>query len=335
MTSLHAVLFVALACIATAAFAYALLQPRFEIERKSKNRLEQYRASSGEKADRRVARDRLQEAAKRRRTLQASLDELDQKQKQRDKHTKKLSLERRIEQAGLKVSRRAFILLSLGLGVFVACLGLVLGASPLIALGLGISGGLGLPRWTLGYLYKRRQAKFVAEFANAVDVIVRGIRSGLPLNDTLRMIAAETPEPVRSEFARIVEAQQMGMSLPQAVERLYLNMPLAETNFFAIVVTIQSQAGGNLAEALSNLSRVLRDRRRMKDKIQAMSMEAKASGAIIGALPIVVGCMVYLTTPDYIMVLFTTTIGHLVLGASAAWMAMGIFVMRKMIQFDF
>ncbi len=204
-----------------------------------------------------------------------------------------------------------------------------------LALGFGLVGGFAAPRWALGFLRKRRQKKFIEEFANAVDAIVRGIRSGLPLNDTLRMVASETPEPVRSEFARIVEGLQMGLSMTDAVERLYQNMPLAETNFFAIVVSIQSQAGGNLGEALSNLSRVLRERKRMKGKIQAMAMEAKASGFIIGALPFIVGVLVYLTSPAYIAILFTTTTGNIVLACAAIWMSIGIVVMRNMINFDF
>ncbi|MET0258684.1 MAG: type II secretion system F family protein, partial [Methylobacterium sp.] len=113
------------------------------------------------------------------------------------------------------------------------------------------------------------------------------------------------------------------------------NMPLPETNFFAIVVSIQSQSGGNLGEALSNLSKVLRERRRMKDKIKAMSMEAKASAYIIGSLPVVVGFLVYLTSPDYISLLFTDSLGNLILLGAVGMMATGIFVMRQMITFDF
>ncbi|WP_062207296.1 type II secretion system F family protein [Aureimonas sp. AU12] len=327
--------FVLLITLATLALVYGILEPRLQLEKNTKSRISQYKSAETDRATRQHARDRVNEVSKRRKTLQNSLKDLEEKTQARDRHTKKLSLERRIAQAGLKTSMRSFVLVCFGVGAAAFLASLVFQLSLVIALGIGVVAGFGLPRWVLGYLRKRRQASFTLEFANAIDVITRGIRSGLPLNDTLRMIAADTPEPVRSEFARIVEAQQMGMPIAEAVERLYQNMPLPETNFFAIVVSIQSQAGGNLAEALSNLSSVLRERRRMKGKIKAMSMEAKASGYIIGSLPIIVGFLVYLTSPDYISVLFTTSTGHIVLAASAFWMGLGIMVMRNMINFDF
>jgi len=324
-----------LSTLAMAALAYGILEPRFQRDKTAKNRLAQYRASETDVAMRQVARDRLNEIAKRRKSLQSSLTELEEKARERGRKAAHVSIERRLQQAGLNGTLRGFVIVSVVLGLSAGLVVLVVGLSPLFALAFAVICGFGVPRWALSFLRKRRQAKFVLEFANAIDVVVRGIRSGLPLNDTLRMIAADTPEPVRSEFARIVEAQQMGMPIAEAVERLYQNMPLPETNFFAIVVSIQSQAGGNLAEALSNLSSVLRERRRMKGKIKAMSMEAKASGYIIGSLPIIVGFLVYLTSPDYISVLFTTSTGNIVLAASAFWMGLGILVMRNMINFDF
>ncbi|WP_061938449.1 type II secretion system F family protein [Aureimonas sp. AU22] len=327
--------FVVLATIALGALTYALLEPRLQVEKNARSRLGQYKQSESDIQAKRQARDRLQEVAKRRKSIQTSLDDLDSKQKAKTRHTRNLTIERRIAQTGMKLSMRSFVLGSIGLGLLASFLALVFGAPLLVVAGLGLVGGLGVPRWLLSFLKARRQKKFVEEFANAVDVIVRGIRSGLPLNDTLRMVAAETPEPVRSEFARIVEALQMGLSMTEAVERLYQNMPLAETNFFAIVVSIQSQAGGNLGEALSNLSRVLRERKKMKGKIQAMSMEAKASGGIIGSLPFIVGGLVYMTSPDYIAILFNTGAGNIVLACAGIWMAIGVVVMRNMINFDF
>jgi len=163
---------------------------------------------------------------------------------------------------------------------------------------------------------------------------VRAVKSGLPLNDAVRMIASESQEPVRTEFRRLVEGQQLGLSMAEAAMRMSETMPSAEANFFGIVIQIQAQAGGNLSEALGNLSRVLRDRKKMKAKVQALSMEAKASAAIIGSLPIIVAVLVYITSPGYIMPLFTTSVGHLILGASAIWMSIGIFVMRQMMNFE-
>ncbi|NEW90314.1 pilus assembly protein, partial [Rhodopseudomonas sp. WA056] len=195
--------------------------------------------------------------------------------------------------------------------------------------------GFGLPRWTLGFLKRRREKKFLAALPDAVDVIVRGIKAGLPLFDSIKVVAADAPEPLRSEFNAIIETQAIGMPLADACARLYERMPLPEANFFGIVIAIQQKSGGNLSEALSNLSKVLRDRKKMAEKIQAMSMEAKASATIIGALPLIVMLLVYLTTPDYISLLWTHPTGRLLLAGSALWMSAGIFVMKKMINFDF
>jgi tight adherence protein B len=139
---------------------------------------------------------------------------------------------------------------------------------------------------------------------------------------------------VRSEFRRIVESQQVGLSIPEAAMRMTETMPCPEAGFFGIVIQIQQQAGGNLSEALGNLSRVLRERKKMKAKVQALSMEAKASAVIIGALPFIVAFLVYLSSPNYIMPLFTTSTGHLILLVSGVWMMIGIFVMRSMMNFE-
>jgi tight adherence protein B len=241
----------------------------------------------------------------------------------------------RISQAGLTWSKQRFFLTAAVLGVC-AFLGFMFtGAGIIAAAGVGFAAAFGLPFWILSFLKKRREAKFLAGFPDAVDVIVRGIKSGLPLMDCLRVIANDSQEPIKSEFRTIIESQAVGVPLGEACIRIYERMPVAEANFFGIVISIQQKAGGNLSEALGNLSRVLRDRKKMKAKIQAMSMEAKASGAIIAALPFVVMGLVYLTSPDYIMLLFTQKLGNLLLAASAVWMSMGIFVMRKMINFDF
>ena len=335
MPTLQLLLFVILTTLAAGAIAYVFLQPRIAAEKNASARLNQFKRAETDGNSKRVARDRLQEASKRRKTIQNSLKEIEEKQKVRSKHTAKPSMRRRIEQAGLTITEKQFLLISIAAGLLFGLVGLIVQSSPFVALGLAVIGGLGVPRWVVNYLRNKRQKKFIAEFPNAVDLIVRGVKSGLPLNDTLRMIASEAAEPVRSEFQKIVEAQQMGMTITEAVERLYQNIPLSETNFFSIVITIQAQAGGNLSEALGNLSRVLRDRKKMKQKIQAMSMEAKASGGIIGSLPIIVGLLVYFTTPDYIALLFTDPTGNIILVASAFWMSMGIFVMKQMINFDF
>jgi tight adherence protein B len=149
------------------------------------------------------------------------------------------------------------------------------------------------------------------------------------------MVASEGAEPVKTEFKVILDTQAIGMPLGEACAKLYERTPIPEANFFGIVVAIQQKAGGNLSEALGNLSRVLRDRKKMKAKVKAMSQEAKASAAIIGSLPLAVMLLVYLTSPGYISLLFTDPLGHLLLAGSAVWMSMGILVMRNMINFDF
>ncbi|KQT53862.1 MULTISPECIES: type II secretion system F family protein [unclassified Aureimonas] len=335
MSGLPLILFVVLSTLSCGALAYVLLQPRIASERNAEARLNQFKRAETDGSSKRIARDRLQEAAKRRKTIQTSLKEIEEKQKERSRHTAKPSLKRRMEQAGLTISDRQFVLGSSALGLVALLVALMVGQPLWIAGSIGLMFGYAMPRMTVNHLRKKRQAKFIDELPNAIDLIVRGVKSGLPVNDTIRMISTEAAEPVKSEFRKVVEAQQVGLSMSEAVERLYENMPIPEVNFFSIVVSIQSQAGGNLSEALGNLSRVLRDRKRMKGKIQAMSMEAKASGGIIGALPIVVGTLVYITTPDYIGLLFTQPVGNLLLGASAIWMVIGIVVMRQMINFDF
>ena len=200
---------------------------------------------------------------------------------------------------------------------------------------LGLVAGFGLPRWILGFLKKRREKRFLNIFPDAVDVIVRGVKAGLPLGDCLKIIANEAQEPVKSEFRSIVETQTIGMPLGEACGRLYDSVPVPEANFFGIVISIQQKAGGNLSEALGNLSRVLRDRKRMQAKIHAMSMEAKASATIIGSLPLAVMLLVYITSPNYIELLWTTPLGRMMMAACAVWMSIGVMVMKKMINFDF
>jgi Flp pilus assembly protein TadB len=205
----------------------------------------------------------------------------------------------------------------------------------LAALGLAFGAGFGLPRWLLAYLKKRREKNFLKALPDAVDVIVRGIKAGLPLFESIKVVAADAPEPLRSEFLAIIETQAIGMPLGEACTRLFERMPLPEANFFGIVIAIQQKSGGNLSEALGNLSKVLRDRKKMAEKIQAMSMEAKASAGIIGSLPPIVMLLVYLSTPDYISLLWTHPTGQLMLVGCVIWMSVGIFVMKRMINFDF
>jgi tight adherence protein B len=267
----------------------------------------------------------------RRDVVESTLKELEEKHKK----SRSPPISVRIAQAGLQWSKRQFVLLSVGIGVVMFLLGFIGGSGLLVALALGFAGAFGIPRWVLSFLKKRREGKFLNAFPDAVDIIVRGVKAGLPLLDCLKMIMTESPEPVKSEFRMIVETQAVGMPLGEACQKLYGEMPVPEANFFGIVIAIQQKAGGNLAEALGNLSRVLRERKKMKAKIQAMSQEAKASASIIGALPIAVMTLVYVTSPQYISLLWTEPLGRVMLACSAFWMFTGVMVMKKMINFDF
>ncbi|MEZ5871498.1 MAG: type II secretion system F family protein [Nitratireductor sp.] len=323
--------FVGLATLAAGGIIYGLLFDKVSNEVRQEKRVKSIGARH--EISRSKAAARINETAKRKKSVQDSLKELEAKQ--REKHNKSVGLKKQMQQAGLKTTMQQFVMMSIGCGIFFTIFTFFMGAPFLASIGAGFVGAFGFPRWMVSRLRKRRMNAFLAEFPNAVDVIVRGVRAGLPLNDCMAIIAKEAKAPVSTEFQRIIEGQQMGLPLNEAIIKLYDNMPLTEANFFGIVIAIQQQAGGNLSEALSNLSNVLRDRKKMKMKIQAMSAEAKASGGIIGALPFLVALLVYLTTPDYIKILFTNPTGNIVLLCAGIWMTIGILVMKKMINFDF
>jgi len=326
--------FVGLVALSIGGVGYALMYTKIESENNSKRRINSIRtttrtsAAVGKKVQQRA------DASTRRKNVEDSLKSVE-KQRSQDKNSKNPPLEIRLAQAGLSIAVKKFYIISVVVGAVAAVLVLLTGITPLAAIGAFAVVGGWFPQFVVNYLRNRRINLFLLEFPNAVDIIVRGVKSGLPLNDCLRIISREAGEPVRSEFVKIVESQKLGLTIPESVQRLAENVPLSETSFFSIVITIQSGAGGNLAEALGNLSKVLRDRKSMKAKIIAMSMEAKASGVIIGALPIIVGGLVYITSPGYLTPLFTEETGQITMLISAGWMGLGIFIMKKMINFDF
>lgn len=314
-----------LVALAVGGAFYALVYPLVSGEAKADKRVAAMQARAPSKA----LQGRVNDATKRRKQVTDSLKEIDARAK-----GKKISFEMKMAQAGLELTKARFYGFSAAAGVVAALLAYVTNGALLIVAGAAVIGGVGLPNFVVSFLRKRRFRKFLDELPTAVDIIVRGIKAGIPLGDCLRNIAAESAEPVRTEFRHIVEAQTMGLSIPEAVERIVDRVPVPEANFFAIVINIQAKAGGNLGEALTNLSNVLRDRKKMKGKVKAMSSEAKASAGIIGALPPLVAFFVYLTSPGYISLLFSTSVGHVVLGGCAFWMSCGIFIMKKMINFD-
>jgi tight adherence protein B len=314
-----------LAATTIGGLAWVFVYPLLSGERKA----EQRRASFARTEP--VARQAEKSQRSRREQIEGSLKEVEERRKKQ----KNVALSSRLTQAGLSWSKQKFLVVSGILGAFGFFVPLLLGGGAIASIGLAFAAGFGLPRWVLSFLKKRREKKFLRALPDAVDVIVRGIKAGLPLFESIKVVAADAPEPLKSEFMAIIETQAIGMPLGEACARLYDRMPLPEANFFGIVVAIQQKSGGNLSEALGNLSKVLRDRKKMSEKIQAMSMEAKASAAIIGALPPIVMLLVYLSTPDYISLLWTNPIGRLMLAGCAVWMSAGIFVMKKMINFDF
>ena len=270
-------------------------------------------------------------AAQKRKNVAALLKDIE---KNNNAKKDKPTMRRRLEQAGFpKATVRSYWILCGVLGLVVAFFCLATSQSLLVT-GMAVFAiSLGFPRWVLGFLANRRKKRFTKEFAGAIDVIVRSVRSGLPTNEALRIVARESPDPVGSEFNTLVEGLKVGVTMDQGLKKMHESMPTTEVGFFGIVMTIQAKSGGNLSEALSNLANVLRDRKRLEGKIRAMSSEAKASAGIIGSLPPAVMLLVYITTPAYISLLFTERMGNLMLAACVGWMSVGIMVMRKMINF--
>lgn len=266
----------------------------------------------------------------RRKQIMLQLKELDRRERKA-----RMTMSAKLKQAGLKMSMRVFVIISIVAGLVGALIALGLGANILLALGVGIVMGLGLPRWVVGMKAKARMKKFSMAFADAVDILVRGIKTGLPVHECFKIIARESPEPLAGEFRTLVEGLGVGLTLAQALDKMYERIPTPELKFFAIVIAIQQKSGGNLAEALGNLTTVLRARRMMVEKIKALSSEAVASAGIIASLPPAVMILVMLSSPGYMMLMFTDIRGQLMLLGAGLWMGIGVFVMKRMISFKF
>ncbi|KRR30513.1 type II secretion system F family protein [Bradyrhizobium retamae] len=324
--SMQALALAFLAATTIGGLAWVFIYPALSGEKKAESRRASIARSDA------PARQAEKSQRSRREQVEGSLKELDARRKKE----KSVPLSTRLAQAGLgSWTPQKFWIVSGILAAVGFVVAFIVGGSLLGAAVMAFGTGLGLPRWLLSYLKKRREKAFLKALPDAVDVIVRGIKAGLPLFESIKVVAADSPEPLKSEFNAIIETQTIGMPLGDACARLYERMPLPEANFFGIVIAIQQKSGGNLSEALGNLSKVLRDRKKMAEKIQAMSMEAKASAGIIGSLPPAVMVLVWISTPDYIALLWTTHLGQFMLLCCAAWMTMGVLVMKKMINFDF
>ena len=322
--------FMVLAALAVGGIVAALFLPQLTGQSDITKRVTDIADPSGAKKSGLRGHFTEEKGEKRRGQIQDSLDKFEKKQ---EKKKKKVTLKVMIQRAGLDMPIKSFWLYSIAAGIAAGVASLIFGVVPLVAVGAAIATGLGLPRWFLKMLTNRRQENFLRLFADAIDVMVRGLKAGLPVNEAMKVIATEMDAPVGPEFTEVVQGQRVGITLEQGVERMMDRIPLAEVNFLAIVMAIQKSTGGNLAEALENLSTVLRDRKKMKAKVQAISQEAKASAAIIGSLPFAIGGGMMVLNPEYLNPLFHTERGNIMLMVAGGWMLCGVLIMRKMINF--
>ena len=293
------------------------------------------RELSGQTTLQGTLRDKLkqEDGGSRRKQIEETLGKIEERQKQKKKKAK--SLQSRLIQAAWTTKPQTFVMISAAIAVVSFLLFFILGLPLPLTLGAAVVLGFGGPRFWLNAAIKRRQKKFTEHFADGMDIIVRGVRTGLPLGDCLKIIAHESPDPLGEEFRRVVEGESIGIPLEVCLEQMYERMPISEVNFFATVLNIQKTTGGNLGESLANLSNVLRGRKVLAQKIKSLSAEAKMSAMIIGAMPIVVGILVSIMSPDYMTELFTTERGHQNLMIGAVMMVVGTVWMRKMINFKF
>ena len=274
-----------------------------------------------------------EEGGSRRKQIEETLGKIEERQKAKKKKAK--SLEARLMQASWSVKPQKFVLVSAIIAAVTGFILLVLGAPLPIVGGGAVVVGFGFPRFILNAAIKRRQKKFTNQFADGMDIIVRGVRTGLPLGDCLKIIAHESPDPMGEEFRRVVEGESIGIPIEVCLEQMYERMPISEVNFFATVLNIQKTTGGNLGESLANLSAVLRGRKVLAEKIKSLSAEAKMSAMIIGAMPIVVAALISILSPDYMEELVTTDTGQRNLMIGAVLMVVGVIWMRKMINFKY
>jgi tight adherence protein B len=240
----------------------------------------------------------------------------------------------RLHRTGKGWTLSQYIYASIGLMLTVTVLLLLKTSAPALALGVGLLVGAGLPHMVVGYFIKRRSGKFTTKFPDAIELLVRGLRSGLPVTETLGIVAQEVPGPVGEEFKLVIERIKIGRTMEEALQETADRLNTPEFNFFCITLAIQRETGGNLAETLSNLADVLRKRAQMKLKIRAMSSESKASAYIVGSLPFIVFGMIYYINPGYIGGFFTED-RLIVAGLGGlTWMSIGAFIMAKMVSFE-
>ncbi len=326
--------FIAMVIVSVGGVALALLYPLLTRDSANRRVKSVTDGKKGNSPARQTIASRFLDSAKdnRRKQIQETLKQIEEREKK--ERRKRTTLRALIMQSGLDIQPRMFWLISIAVGAVFAIVPAVLGLPWYASVLTGFVGTFGFPRWFLGFLRKRRQNVFINDFADAIDVMVRGLKAGLPVSDAMKVIAAESGPPVGPEFTEVVEGQRVGITIDQGIERMYERMPLSEVNFLGIVMAIQSKTGGNLSEALGNLSKVLRDRKKMKQKIRAVSQEAKSSAAIIGSLPFIIMAALTVLNPEYLNPMFNTNTGNIMLVGCGTWMMIGVLIMRKMINFQ-
>ena len=241
----------------------------------------------------------------------------------------------RLARTGREISIGAYIMVNIATALLVILLTiLILGQSIALALLLGLIVGVGLPHMVIGQMATRRLKQFTEQFPDSIDLIVRGLKSGLPVTESIASVGQEMADPVGKEFRDISDRVKFGQPLDEALWETARRLDTAEFKFFVISISVQRETGGNLSEALGNLSDILRRRRQMGLKIKAMSSEAKASAIILGSLPFIMFGIIFALNPEYEMALFTDPRGQMMLGVGIAIMSFGVLVMNKMIKFE-
>lgn len=246
---------------------------------------------------------------------------------------KKNSLRNKLQQTGKDISVQQYFLYSFISLAICVTISLIMGWSIILTILMGIIGFFGIPRMVIGRMAKRRQKKFLEEFADALEAMTRLLKSGMPVGEAISMVAREYTGPIGEEMNRIYDSQRIGVPLHEAALEAADRMPLPEVKMFATGLAIQAQTGSSLSEILMNLADVIRARYKLARKVKALSSEAKASAGIIGALPIVVGGGMYFLKPEHIMIMFETPMGKMMLAGAVVWMCLGILSMKLMINF--
>jgi len=245
-------------------------------------------------------------------------------------------LRKRLKKTGHDISFKNYVYASLGLA-FVGFLGVkFLGGMPLMtALMLGLLIGAAIPHLVVSSMIKKRVNKFVKQFPEAIDLIVRGLKAGLPVTESIQAVSSEMENPISEEFGRITDDIRLGKTLDEALWKCADRLDTAEFKFFVISLSVQQETGGNLAETLENLSNILRGRQQLDLKIKALSSEGKASAYILGSLPFIMAGIISVMNYEYISILFTDPRGHIAIIGGVVWMGIGMFILTKMINFEY